>query len=1199
MHTLPATRTKPPVPSPAPERVGSASRSRARSAKPNVRPAYLQRKLAMSQPGDADEREADRVAREVVSAPGPRETEEMIASAPVAAARSLSGLSDDRKLSGKTGATDQSSVRQAARHIHPASMPLRRNVAEQEQLAARRLQAQASDEEEALSASRLMRQADLGPETGADEDTVDADIEARIDALRGTGRPLPEELRQTMESRFGEDFSHVGIHTDDEADALCRRLHARAFAVGHDLFFAHGEFAPDTPAGRELLAHELTHVVQQRGGAQRKLCRDASQSLQRTQDQPVGSSFAVNTGEYAGTRINTAEGARSLSLPRLRLPSLKRRNSGLFPVPLLVSQQARRHTYQTDRFREAVNGPAIARLGTLTDAARQAGALDDDPLSGEEMFFFALNNNAQFLLFGTQQSLLPRLEIPIWDQAGRPTNFQVDHICEMQLRGDDLSTNYELLEGEANMGAGRAIAGEIRDTIKGGLQALKTAHPDAPVPAARRWSWVKANYDVSFAALSWNLPHDGSENAGRFWSLGAIQAGTHARPIRPMSARERAAIGAGGPPRIYASAQGGTALPSIRNPRQNWIPRVDLVSWTPSADDGGPVLGSLVVSAYKASSAARRSAGVATAPDYPDQSWTVMRIPGINAGYVDSASYTVGLRNSLRLPGMSPIQLDTVSLSEAGIIAEGQVLTTVALIDQADIRISINGAEAMVYKTFTAEELNLPAPLRIDTCDLTVFFSTARGLGLSGRADFGVDRLGEGHLAGQASTEGGFALEGGFSFDSRLFDRADIALWYRSNQLGGRGTIGIDSPEKIRGIRAAEITVEYLEGSFAASGSVQPDIPGVQEAALQVAYSEDEGLTIGGRLQLAANPAIRSGSIDVVVNKHGEDWRLSATGTAQPAIPGVDAELTVSYEDGAFLAEASATYQRGMLAGEVSAGATNRSLDEQGRPTGPAQAGNPIIVYGSGAATLRLSPWLQGRAGIRFAPDGEVTVTGEIGLPDAVEVFPRREISKSLFNVAIQAPIVPGIVAEIGGSLSAQAGIGAGRLEALRVGVTYNPAREQDTRIDGEARLNVPADAGLRLALRAGIGLGITGASATGGLEIGGTLGVQGAAMASVMVAWTPTAGLNLDADVSVHAQPSFTFDVSGYVSVRALGFSVYDESWRLASYEFGSDYRFGISLPVRYRDGEPFDVRLEDVRFEVPSIDTSALLRGLVRQIV
>ncbi|HET6786401.1 MAG TPA: hypothetical protein VFH49_00450, partial [Aquabacterium sp.] len=258
----------------------------------------------------------------------------------------------------------------------------------------------------------------------------------------------------------------------------------------------------------------------------------------------------------------------------------------------------------------------------------------------------------------------------------------------------------------------------------------------------------------------------------------------------------------------------------------------------------------------------------------------------------------------------------------------------------------------------------------------------------------------------------------------------------------------------------------------------------------------------------------------------------------------------------------------------------------------------PLVVFGSGSATLRLAPWLQATAGIRFSPTGEVTVSGEIGLPGEIQLFPRQEIDKTLFSLATQIPIVPGVVAEVGGNLKAQAGIGPGVLDQLKLAVEYNPAHEENTHITGDAHVKVPADAGLRLAARAGIGLGITGASATGGIELGGALGIDGAAEAGVHVDWMPSRGLTIDANAAFHAQPRFKFDVSGYVSVSALGFSVYDNSWELAAFEVGSDLRFGVNFPVHYVEGEPFSVSLDDVEFEVPDVDPSTMIDQVASEI-
>jgi len=98
---------------------------------------------------------------------------------------------------------------------------------------------------------------------------LSASIEPGIDELRnGGGRPLPHNVRAFFEPRFGRDFSHVIVHTEPKAASMARALHARAFTVGQDVFLPASEFVPETPNGQKLLAHELTHVVQQTGGNQ-------------------------------------------------------------------------------------------------------------------------------------------------------------------------------------------------------------------------------------------------------------------------------------------------------------------------------------------------------------------------------------------------------------------------------------------------------------------------------------------------------------------------------------------------------------------------------------------------------------------------------------------------------------------------------------------------------------------------------------------------------------------------------------------------------------------------------------------------------------------------------------------------------------------------------------------------------------------
>ena len=93
----------------------------------------------------------------------------------------------------------------------------------------------------------------------------------------GPGQPLPPSTRGYFESRFGRTFGDVRVHADAEADASARSVRARAYTVGRDIAFAAGQYAPETTEGRRLLAHELTHVVQQTGGAARLQRQPADQ----------------------------------------------------------------------------------------------------------------------------------------------------------------------------------------------------------------------------------------------------------------------------------------------------------------------------------------------------------------------------------------------------------------------------------------------------------------------------------------------------------------------------------------------------------------------------------------------------------------------------------------------------------------------------------------------------------------------------------------------------------------------------------------------------------------------------------------------------------------------------------------------------------------------------------------------------------
>jgi len=91
-------------------------------------------------------------------------------------------------------------------------------------------------------------------------------FEKRLNSRKGGGSPLPSSVRRDMEPRFGADFGGVRIHTDDEAARMSREMNAHAFTHGSDIYFNNGRFDAGSRAGKMLLAHELTHTIQQGAG---------------------------------------------------------------------------------------------------------------------------------------------------------------------------------------------------------------------------------------------------------------------------------------------------------------------------------------------------------------------------------------------------------------------------------------------------------------------------------------------------------------------------------------------------------------------------------------------------------------------------------------------------------------------------------------------------------------------------------------------------------------------------------------------------------------------------------------------------------------------------------------------------------------------------------------------------------------------
>ena len=203
--------------------------------------AFFQPKLSIGQPNDAYEKEADSVANAVVNhKPG---------NAPVVQQKRISSIQrlatpmEEEKLS-----TNEDRMK--------------KDKEIQEKPEVQRM-CPACEKEKEKKVGAVQKKPDGGG-------TASPVLSSRIEGSAGKGKALPNRTLSEMNSSFGANFSNVYIHTDAEAISMNRELGALAFTHGNDIYFNSGMYNTDSSGGRQLLAHELTHVIQQgaAGGVQ-------------------------------------------------------------------------------------------------------------------------------------------------------------------------------------------------------------------------------------------------------------------------------------------------------------------------------------------------------------------------------------------------------------------------------------------------------------------------------------------------------------------------------------------------------------------------------------------------------------------------------------------------------------------------------------------------------------------------------------------------------------------------------------------------------------------------------------------------------------------------------------------------------------------------------------------------------------------
>jgi hypothetical protein len=250
---------------------------------------FFQPALAISQPSDKYEREADTVADKVTNG---QQTDVVSAVPPISPVQKSDLKKEEKTVQKMEEKEEEKPVQKVEEKKEEESTVQKADEKKEEEEPVQMAAAEEKEEEEPVQ-----KKEDFTTVTsGADY------VQRELGRHSSNGTPLPATVRAEMEGSFGTSFGSVKVHTHSTAQQMSKAIGAKAFTHGNDIYFNSGYYAPESQQGRHLLAHELTHVVQQRGGKQQTNLAPGQGSIHRELERDAA---GQPTGNYL-FRVGTA-----------------------------------------------------------------------------------------------------------------------------------------------------------------------------------------------------------------------------------------------------------------------------------------------------------------------------------------------------------------------------------------------------------------------------------------------------------------------------------------------------------------------------------------------------------------------------------------------------------------------------------------------------------------------------------------------------------------------------------------------------------------------------------------------------------------------------------------------------------------------------------------------------------------------------
>jgi hypothetical protein len=1009
-----------------------------------------------------------------------------------------------------------------------------------------------------------------------------------------------------MEPRFGRDFSGVRIHSDSQAGESARAVDAHAYTVGQHIVFDHGKYEPHSNSGRDLLAHELAHTVQQHG-LQRSsddLSLGETTEYQRLEHEADSIAHAVmsSPGGAVAPSLTAHPSRPVISRNRKTVdakgvaPTEEAKDTTKLPQKATSDNKTRQWDKPPSALEkkgvEAIARPEGAAVSTDTLVLKMAEPFKVPAEKGDVVDIWEQRAAAGALeaLLDEKGSSQLKQERPDtktlrsiwlkkvkWDPDDAPAKWRkaaknktggfdppqadgetchVDHIVELQFGGNNVPENLQMLDGDENMASGRMIAQDLReknDELRTAIRATKL--PD--------YQYIVIHYKSA-------APGKGKKPRGCFAAEQSASKG--AAKAEATVEGEPYDIKAGGTTATLSLAAGKKSHPIGDQPGATIIPGMALQTFHRG---GGP------------------SKDTITA--HMETRDTRTRLP-VELKKQKPLTLNVLADRSLKLHDKHPnVQFHYQYLSdgtfteltveEDGTLSgKGTIKPSIPFLRPFEVQFDKDSFKATA--PLDAKKLKSPIPAARIThgsigLELAPDFKPTGDLGFEVKA--GAKKMLDAEFTVSADTNGLLAKGTVHAYLPGVDDATGEVTYSNGEWSGGVKIEATQLKNKLKYVESGSVVVSFSKTGIAATGTVNLAIPHTDGVSVSLLYQHDKWL-FRGKGQFSP-PRLKPVTIEIVYDGNHIEG-MAETGFE---FHGLQGHLKLLYRDERFSGEGTIEIKKGRATGK---------LHVKMR-----QVGTQPKFSGEGEITYQISESAIAKGGIAVDENEKVRLTGALLFPKPIPLFKPFKGDYSIFEVGVSIPIPGasigpvGLKARIEGGLSAGYQIGPAELRHAKIEAAFDPLEDKpdlDVMIGAQvwvgARVYVSGNISGSVVVDAGI------ASLSGGLKVTATASLEGEAASDVSIHYTKSR-LEVDADFHVLLTMALLLALDAFVKAEAgIGpFSIEKtKTWNLAAMRFDTGMQLGMKMkkPLHYASDESFQFpSVSDIEWITPTIDPKHVL--------